>query len=60
MIMERIRKIKLPVIIVILSSFLGCKEVAVPKPKGYFRIDLPRKEYISFNEVSSIPSLPLV
>jgi len=25
----------------------GCKEVPAPKPRGYFRIDLPQKEYIS-------------
>ena len=27
----------------------GCGDVAVPKPKGHFRIDLPEKEYIIFN-----------
>jgi gliding motility-associated lipoprotein GldD len=27
----------------------GCREVAVPKPMGYFRIDLPRKEYVLFD-----------
>jgi gliding motility-associated lipoprotein GldD len=28
----------------------GCREVAVPRPKGYFRIDLPSKSYITFND----------
>ena len=28
---------------------IGCREVSVPKPKGYFRIDLPEREYILFN-----------
>ncbi|MDQ1332585.1 MAG: hypothetical protein QG576_620 [Bacteroidota bacterium] len=32
--------------IIILS---GCREVAVPKPKGFFRIDLPPREYTLFN-----------
>lgn len=32
--------------IIILS---GCREVAVPKPKGFFRIDLPAREYTRFN-----------
>jgi len=28
----------------------GCRYVPVPKPKGYFRIDLPAKEYTVFND----------
>lgn len=37
----------------------GCrKEAAVPKPKGYFRIDLPEKEYVSLNTKEGIPDLP--
>jgi gliding motility-associated lipoprotein GldD len=33
-------------LIIILSSFLlGCEETPVPKPRGYFRIDLPEKTY---------------
>jgi gliding motility-associated lipoprotein GldD len=27
----------------------SCQEVAVPRPKGYFRIDMPQKDYIYFN-----------
>jgi len=30
-------------------SFSGCREVSVPKPTGYFRIDLPKREYVVFN-----------
>jgi gliding motility-associated lipoprotein GldD len=30
----------------------GCTEVPVPKPKGYFRIDLPEKEYTVFNDTN--------
>ena len=32
-----------------MMSVIGCRDLAVPKPKGYFRIDLPPKNYISFN-----------
>jgi len=42
---------------VILSS---CREVAVPRPKGYFRIDLPEHEYIAFNsDFRQVADLPL-
>jgi len=39
---------------VVLMSFiamilLGCSEY-IPKPRGYFRIDLPEKTYVTFNE----------
>jgi gliding motility-associated lipoprotein GldD len=27
----------------------GCKETSVPKPTGYFRIDLPKRDYILFD-----------
>jgi gliding motility-associated lipoprotein GldD len=38
----------------------SCREVAVPKPKGYFRIDLPSREYISFNsDYKQAANLPL-
>lgn len=28
----------------------GCRDIAIPRPKGYFRIDLPAKEYVSFSD----------
>jgi gliding motility-associated lipoprotein GldD len=38
----------------------GCREVSVPKPKGYFRIDLPEKKYTQYNDtVKQDKSLPL-
>jgi len=38
----------------------GCREIAVPKPKGYFRIDLPEHNYISLNDtLARINKLPL-
>jgi len=33
-----------------LSAFYGCREVAVPKPRGHFRIDLPVHQYIQYNQ----------
>lgn len=42
---------------VILSS---CREIAVPRPKGYFRIDLPQHEYLAFNsDFSQAADIPL-
>lgn len=39
-------------LLVITSLFLySCRETAVPKPKGYFRIDLPPKEYRLFDSI---------
>ncbi len=37
----------------------GCRKVAVPKPEGYFRIDLPENDYILFeNQVEINKDLP--
>jgi gliding motility-associated lipoprotein GldD len=50
------------VLIVIASASIlsGCRDVAVPKPKGYFRIDLPAKEYTVFNDTARLGGyLPL-
>jgi len=38
--------------LIIITAFIlvaGCGNPPVPKPAGYFRIDLPEKEYVSFN-----------
>jgi gliding motility-associated lipoprotein GldD len=40
-------RIIIPIIFLIASS--GCREVAVPKPRGHFRIDLPERRYVKFN-----------
>ena len=46
-------------ILILVSTFLSCREVAVPKPKGYFRIDLPKKQYITFNnELARTSNMP--
>ena len=46
--MARFNKISLLIISVFLGVGIGfgCSEIAIPKPKGYFRIDLPEKQYI--------------
>ena len=33
-------------ILLILLGLLACNEVYTPKPRGYFRIDFPEKEYV--------------
>jgi gliding motility-associated lipoprotein GldD len=42
----------------ILCNFISCRDINVPKPRGYFRIDLPEKKYILFHDPSE--SLPLI
>ena len=37
-------------LLVFLSASYSCREVAVPKPKGHFRIDLPQRQYLLFND----------
>lgn len=46
--------------LILMSASCGCKEVAVPKPRGYFRIDLPDRKYVRFNEQpGKNPNIPL-
>lgn len=42
-------KILIPIIL-ILVLITSCSEITSPKPRGYFRIHLPEKEYIEFSE----------
>jgi gliding motility-associated lipoprotein GldD len=35
--------------IILLILLIACGEEYAPKPRGYFRIDLPEKEYVSFD-----------
>jgi gliding motility-associated lipoprotein GldD len=37
------------IILCFLSASFGCREVAVPRPRGHFRIDLPDHRYILFD-----------
>lgn len=55
--MRILNKIKLLTVIVALLSVSSCRDVSVPKPGGYFRIDLPEKEYAVFDR--NIPGTAL-
>lgn len=35
--------------LVLVMFVLGCRNHSVPKPRGHFRIDFPKKEYIKFD-----------
>jgi gliding motility-associated lipoprotein GldD len=38
----------------------SCRDVTVPRPKGYFRIDLPKREYRVFDNIKvNHPDLPI-
>jgi gliding motility-associated lipoprotein GldD len=41
---------KLLIIILLALVSFSCREVNVPRPKGHFRIDLPEKNYLTFND----------
>lgn len=47
--MKRQKENRYLIILIIVFSVIGCREKAVPKPRGYFRIDLPEKTYTLFN-----------
>jgi gliding motility-associated lipoprotein GldD len=53
------RNIPVSFLILAVFGFYSCREVSVPKPKGYFRIDLPQKKYVVFNETGQASDLPL-
>ncbi len=59
--MKALKKSRIAVIplLLILFGFCSCRDVAVPKPKGYFRISLPLKEYVQFNDSATKSRLPL-
>jgi gliding motility-associated lipoprotein GldD len=48
--MTKITRLNLIIFSLIINCTTSCHEVSVPKPKGYFRIDLPAKSYKMFNE----------
>ncbi len=48
--MVTLKRISSFILFIFLSASFGCREVAVPKPKGHFRIDLPKKQYILYND----------
>ena len=54
----KLKKADLFILSALILAAFSCREVAVPKPKGYFRIDLPEKEYVLFNPQLAIEDLP--
>ena len=48
--MTRLKKNDLLILLVFAGLIHGCREVSVPRPRGYFRIELPEKEYVLFNK----------
>jgi gliding motility-associated lipoprotein GldD len=54
------KKIYILLVLFTFCPLTGCKKVAVPKPKGYFRIDLPAKTYIPFKESEKLGDIPLI
>jgi gliding motility-associated lipoprotein GldD len=56
--MRKPLKINLAYSVLILCSIYSCGEISVPKPKGYFRIDLPVKSYTRFDETNGKIGLP--
>jgi gliding motility-associated lipoprotein GldD len=47
--MAILKKINLLALLALLGLMNSCRNVPVPRPKGYFRINLPSKDYVSFN-----------
>lgn len=43
--MLKVLRFKYILLLIGWCSLYSCRETAVPKPRGYFRIDLPKKEY---------------
>lgn len=46
--MLNLRKNSLLLLLVFPVILISCREVASPRPKGYFRIDLPPHDYVQF------------
>lgn len=44
-----LKQSKFLLLLVFIAISSGCRETSVPKPLGYFRIDLPKREYVLFN-----------
>lgn len=52
-------KVLLNTLLIILLLFsAGCRDVSVPKPRGYFRIDFPEKRYVSLADQPETSDMP--
>ncbi|NLA48493.1 MAG: gliding motility lipoprotein GldD [Bacteroidales bacterium] len=48
--MKRLRRNNIAGIIFLVALTCSCRNIDVPKPRGYFRIDLPEHDYMAFND----------
>lgn len=46
------RRIAIIILIITTTVLTSCKEAKVPKPRGYFRIELPEHEYVRFDSAA--------
>jgi gliding motility-associated lipoprotein GldD len=56
--MKGLKKLNVMVFAAFLLMAAGCRDVAVPKPKGHFRIDLPEKKYVRLRDQLEKPGMP--
>jgi gliding motility-associated lipoprotein GldD len=47
--MRILKKIRFLIFLAFMILSYSCNEISVPKPVGYFRIDMPQRKYIEFN-----------
>jgi len=47
--MNKMRLVWIYGVFILLAGLVSCRDSAVPKPAGYFRIDLPQHSYTRFN-----------
>lgn len=48
--MVTLKRISTLTVFILLIASNSCREVAVPKPRGHFRIDLPKRQYIQYDD----------
>jgi gliding motility-associated lipoprotein GldD len=49
MMLKILKRYNFLILLLIISCTFGCNETSVPKPTGFFRIDLPKREYVIFD-----------
>jgi gliding motility-associated lipoprotein GldD len=49
MTMRVLKQNKFLILLVFITLSSGCRKTSIPKPMGYFRIDLPKREYLAFD-----------
>ena len=50
---KRISNSSILTLLVFLSTLYSCRQVVIPKPRGYFRIDLPERQYALFDGLTA-------